>query len=124
MRSEIKHRRLHAFYKSKVLNMLMILIFICLFAIGYSHSLFLPTLCGSFAFMLFCGYSLWLWIKKPQQVTTNELLSDTNGLFTLYFIVVTAANLTNEWWYISAFIAAMAALFLSFLNFKDQEFEI
>lgn len=120
----IRHRRLEAFFKSKVLNSLMIVIVVCLLLMAYTHAMLLPVLCGAVALSFFVAYSLWLWIWKPKRVVVNSLLSDTSGLFTLYFIVVLAMDEPAPVWYVFPAVAAVVLLFITMVKASDEMFEI
>ena len=124
MSKNIRHRRLHAFYRSKVLNALMIVIIVCLMLMAYTHMMLLPVVCGSLAMACFVGYSLWLWVKKPQSITISNWLSDINGWFTLYFLIVVAMDVANQWWYISPVALAVLILFVSLVRNRDEQFNI
>ncbi|MDE6301925.1 MAG: hypothetical protein K2M19_09445 [Muribaculaceae bacterium] len=121
---EIRHRRLHAFYQSKVLNALMIVAIVSLLLMFYTRLMLLPVICGSLALLLFIGYSLWLWIKKPKSIMINEWLSTFSGLFTLYFLIVGAVDSENEWWYIVPVSVSVIVLFITLINNKDERFDI
>lgn len=88
MNQNIRHRRLHAFYRSKVLNALLIVVIVSLFLMNYTGFVLLPLLCSSLAMLFFLGYSLWLWIKKPKYIVINNRLSNISGAFTLYFLII------------------------------------
>lgn len=121
MKEEIRHRRLYAFYHSKVLNALMIVIIVGIFLMGYYKSYLLPVICSATGFLLFIGYTAWLWIKKPQKIMINNWLSDISGSFTLYFLIVTALKAENQWWYIFPIVCAVLILFLCMINPKGDK---
>lgn len=124
MEQNIIHRRLHAFYQSKVLNALMMTIVISLLLMAYTKSMLLPVMCASLALAFFIGYSMWLWIKKPKRIVINNWLSNINGPFTLYFLIITALNPTNQWWYITPIALSVVVLFISLVKDNDEVFEI
>lgn len=124
MKNEIRHRRLHAFYKSKVLNALMMVVMLCLMLLAYTKSMLLPVVSGSIAFALFIGYAIWFWIKKPKSIIINNWLSDFNGWSMIYYLILVAMNLSNPWWYITYMIFAIIILFLAMTNNQDQKFDI
>lgn len=126
MKQEIRHRRLHAFFESKVLSSLTIVLSVSLTMIGYMKSLELPVVCASVAFALFVSYSLWFWIKKPQQIVINNMLSNVSGFFTLYFIAIALFPIesVNPWWYCMPAIAAIILMFVSVIKPSDKVFEI
>lgn len=125
MNQEIKHRRLYAFYNSKVLQALMIVIIVGITMIGYYNDLLLPVICSGTALMLFIGYSAWLWIKKPKQIVINTWLSNISGLFCLYFLIVATMKNPNQWWYIFPIVCAIVILFIAMIYTKyDKTFTI
>ncbi len=125
MNNNIRHRRLHAFYRSKVLNALLIVVIVSLFLMGYTGFVLLPLLCSSLAMLFFLGYSLWLWIKKPKYIVINNRLSNISGAFALYFLIIGAIKATNHWWYITPIAFAVILLFVSLINKQqDEVFEI
>lgn len=122
----IRHRRLHAFYQSKVLNALMIIEIVSLTLIGYMHSLLLPALCASIAFVLFIIYSLWIWIKKPRKLVINNMLSNVSGLYTLYFIVIALfpPDSVLPILYGIPAVGAVIVMFVCMVRSSDEVFEI
>ncbi|MCM1355617.1 MAG: hypothetical protein NC212_04325 [Staphylococcus sp.] len=124
MAPEIRHRRLEAFYKSKVLNVLMIVVITSLFMLSYTGMSLLPGVCASLALCLFIGYSLWLWILKPKRIVVNEWLSNVNGVFTLYFLITFTFKDGSPWLCMFPVIAAIVVLFVSLLRHDDELFEI
>lgn len=124
MQQDIIHRRLHAFFRSKVLNALMIVIIVSLLLMAYTKSMLLPVICGSLALLFFIGYSLWLWIKKPKSIIINNWLSDLNGSFTIYFLIINAMDAPNQWWYITPIVFSVVLLFISLVNNQDEKFDI
>lgn len=124
MQQDIIHHRLHAFFRSKVLNALMIVIIVSLLLMAYTKSMLLPVICGSLALLFFIGYSLWLWIKKPKSIIINNWLSDLNGSFTIYFLIINAMDAPNQWWYITPIVFSVVLLFISLVNNQDEKFDI
>lgn len=124
MTQMIRHRRLEAFYKSKVLNSMMIAVVTSLFLMSYTESMLLPVICSTVSLCFFIGYSLWLWIKKPKQIIINEWLSNINGLLTLYFLIVMGINDASFWWYILPAIAPIVIIFICLIQPKDEKFDI
>lgn len=121
MKHEIRHRRLYAFFYSKVLNALMIVIIIGLLFTDYNDTFIIPVICSTMALLLFLGYALWLWIKKPQKVVINQWLSNISGWFILYFLCVIAIKNPNQWWYIIPGAGAVVLLFLSIIKPDTDE---
>ena len=124
MKKEIRHRRLHAFYQSKVLNALMIVIIVNLLLMAYMSSMLLPAICGSLSLLFYIGYELWIWIKKPRTIIINSWLSNINGWYTLYFLIIAALKSSNPWWYITPAALAVVALFILLITGHDESFEI
>lgn len=124
MKKEIRHRRLHAFYQSKVLNALMIVIIVNLLLMAYMSSMLLPAICGSLALLFYICYALWLWIKKPRTIIINSWLSNINGWYTLYFLIIVALKSSNPRWYITPAALAVVALFILLITDHDESFEI
>lgn len=124
MKQDIKHRRLHAFFRSKVLNALMIVVIVSLLLMAYTKAMLLPVICGSTAFALFVGYSLWLWIKKPKSIVINNWLSNLNGWFFLYYLIINAMDAPNQWWYITPIVFSVFLLFISLINNQDEIYDI
>ena len=125
MNQNIRNRRLHAFYRSKVLNALLIVVIVSLFLMNYTGFVLLPLLCSSLAMLFFLGYSLWLWIKKPKYIVINNRLSNISGAFTLYFLIIGSMKALNHWWYITPIVFAVILLFVSLINKQqDEVFEI
>lgn len=120
----IRHRRLYAFYKSKVLNALMIAVVTCLLLMAYTESMLLPVICGSIALMCFIGYSIWLWFKKPCRLLINKWLSNINGWFTLYYLIITAMDAPNKWWYITPICISVCILCICLIRNQDEWFDI
>ena len=124
MSQNIKHRRLFAFFKSKVLNALMIVVFINLLLIGCVQSMLIPVICASLAMLFFTGYTLWLWIKKPQRVIINNWLSNLSSGLTLYYLIIIALEAPNQWWFITPAVFASVVLLISLFGWQDEKFDI
>lgn len=124
MAQEIRHRRLHAFFESKVLNTLSIVITASLSMVGFTRTLTLPLLCAAIAFAIFVSYSLWVWIKKPSQIVINNLISNLSFVFSLYFIVVAVIMPANPWWFAVPLLSAIVLLSFSLIKPADRVFDI
>ena len=124
MEQEIRHRRLHAFYQSKVLNGLMIFIVVCLLLSMASGLAVYPLVCGGVALLLFVAYSLWLWICKLQAIVTNNLLSNVNGFCTLYYLVIIAFDEICQWWYLIPALFGICVLMVCLCGYRDERFVI
>ena len=124
MNKLIRHRRLYAFFQSKVLNALMILLVCSLFIMYYTGLMLLPIICGSLALLFFIGYSLWLWIRKPGCIVINGLLSDYNGYLIVYFLIVGALKTPNQWWYIFPVVSSVILFFIVLVKNFDSRFDI
>ena len=123
MEYTIRHRRLYAFYRSKVLNSLEIVIIVGLFMMAYYNDMMLPLACSALAFLFFIGYSLWFWIKKPKTVTINSWLCGSTTPFVFYYLIVCAIKHLAPWWYALPVIGAVIVLFVSLLK-EDEKFDI
>ena len=126
MKTEIKirHRRLHAFLNSKIINSLMILMELCILVMPLFNDIIFPVVCGGVCLLAILGYSLWLWLWKPKRVTINLWLSDLCGTYTVYFLIVMAIKDASIWWYVLAGVSAILIFLLSLIKPKDEEFEI
>lgn len=124
MEPQIRHKRLHAFFQSKVLNSLMIVGEVALLLTGYLESLTLPVVCASIAFVLFIVYSLWIWIGQPRSIVINNVLSNASGLLTLYFLIIAACSPVNPWWFAVPAIGAIVLMFVCMIKPTDEIFEI
>ena len=124
MEQKIRHRRLHAFFQSKVLNVLLTIAIICIMIMVYSESLLLPLSCALLAMALFIAYALWFWIKKPKTIVINDLLSSICSAYVFYYLIVAAFDATNQWFYIIPALLGIPLLFLALTNTRDQSFEI
>ena len=107
-----------------MLNALMIVVIVSLLLMAYTKSMLLPVICGSIALLLVIGYSLWLWIKKPKSIIINNWLSNINGAFTLYYLIITATDAPNQWWYITPIAFSVILLFISLVNNQDKNYDI
>ena len=121
---EIRHRRLYAFYNSRVLNGLMIVVVDALLLMACYNTMLLPVVCSSVALLLFIGYALWLWLAKPRQIMINTLLSDVSGYLLLYFLIMSAVRPESEWWYIAPLVGSIVAMFVTLTRNRDKLFEI
>lgn len=124
MRQEIRHPRLIAFYESKILNSMMLVVLASLFIMGWSDSILLPGILIGTALLFFTGYTLWFWIKKPKRIIVNTNISNIAGFFTLYFLIIVAIKAENEWWYIFPLFAMVCALFAALITAKDRVEEL
>lgn len=91
---------------------------------AYTESMLLPVICGSLAFLLFIGYSLWLWIKKPKSIIINKQLSDLKSILTLYVLIIVAMDASNQWLYIAPIALSVVILFISMVNNRIEKFDI
>lgn len=126
MEYPIRHRRLYAFYQSKVLNMLMLILIAGLLLSFAVTPNVIPIICSSISFLCFFGYSLWLWIKRPTSVIINPLLSNISSCFTLYFLIIHLFKSVPALCYTLPAILSFAFLlfFLTPLNKSDKLFAI
>ncbi|MDE6136160.1 MAG: hypothetical protein K2F97_01645 [Muribaculaceae bacterium] len=122
MNNPIRHPRLYAYLRSKVLNLLSITIMCSLLFCGYLHSILWPVVVASAAFAAFVGYSIWFWTRNPAQIIINHWLSNISSLFALYFLIVAAMTPANPWWYIFPAICGAIALVAGFMRLHDITF--
>lgn len=124
MNNKIRHRRLYAFYNSKVLNVLYLLFVISLLQIGYMESMLMPLVCSAVILALFIGYALWLWIRKPKRIIINSWLSDLTIWFSIYFVAVAAMDAASWLWYAFPTVAAIVVCFINMIRPHDEPFDI
>ena len=120
----IRHRRLYAFYRSNVLNSLMVVIGVSIMLMQCTNYAIVTGLCAALSMLFLIGYSLWIWIAKPKSIVINRWLSDTTTYFVLYFLIITAMKSANQWWYITPVILAVILLFVALIRPKDEIFTI
>lgn len=121
---KIRHRRLYAFYNSRVLNALSISIAIMLPLLKYTE-IALPVLIAFvLAILLFVAYSCWIWFWKPSVVTINTWLSDLSAYFMFYALVATAIKSNSFLWPTFSLVAGLIVLFVTSLKNRDERFEI
>lgn len=120
----IRHRRLHAFFQSKVLNSFMIVTIVSLLAMQCCTSMLMPLVCAGTAMLFFIGYALWIWIKKPKSIVINNWISNLNSSFVFYYLIISASKSTNEWWYIFPAVSAICMLFIAMVTSHDEVFKI
>lgn len=128
MGRNIRHPRLHAFYQSKVLNALMIVLIDALLILDWfmmsGYDWILPVICSAVAFVLFVGYSIWLWVWKPRTIVIDSRLSDMSWYLTLYFLAVVAMKASNRWWYIFPIVCSVVMFIMSLVKPKDERYVI
>lgn len=125
MEYAVRHPRLDAFYESKVLSALMMVIIASLCLIGYNEDAWLlPVITASLAAVLFVGYTLWFWIKKPASIVVNSRLSDLTFVFMLYCGIIVAVGVTNPWWFIAPVILEVLVFFIMLVDNSDKRVEI
>lgn len=124
MEQEIRHKRLHAFFESKVLNILIMVTITGLLIMACSGTMLLPVFCSTLALLLFIGYSLWLWLKKPAMIIINPLISNICSLYVLYFMIIAVVKPANDWWYIIPSALSVAILFIALTTYQDQHYNI
>ncbi|MDE6009237.1 MAG: hypothetical protein K2G90_08530 [Muribaculaceae bacterium] len=126
MKTEIKirHRRLYAFFNSKVINSLMILMELCILIMPLFRDIVFPVVCGGLCLLAILSYSLWLWIINPLRVIISPWLSDLSGTYTVYFLIVVAIKDAGIWWYLFAGVSAILIFLISLINPREEEIEI
>lgn len=121
---EIRHKRLYAFYNSRVLNVLMCIEVMMLCMMGYSRSLVVPGIIAGVILLGMIVYSAWLWIKKPREVIVDQWLSDISACSTIFFLIVLAIDPDNRWWYLAPAICTLIILIVSFFRNGSKSFSI
>ena len=128
MGREIRHPRLHAFYHSKMLNILMIVLVNALLIMDWfilsGYDWMLPAICSAVILVLSAGYAIWLWVRKPRTVVINSWLYEMSGYLTLYFLAVVAMKASNQWWYIFPVVCSIVMLIISIVKPRDERFDI
>jgi len=84
----------------------------------------LPLLCSAISFLAALGYTIWFCVKKPDKVVVNRWLSDIDGKYTLYFLIVLNIKEPSDWWFTFPAVCGVALLFISLVNNKDEVFDI
>lgn len=109
-----RHPRLHAFYESAAMNMLMIGMFLSIMSLDFLNISIIPAICCISFLIVGVIYTLWYWTGKTKQIKTSKFLSYADDCYFVYFLIVTAMRFESIWWFICAAIAA-AAILLIFL---------
>lgn len=118
-----RHPRLAMFYKSSVMNMLMV--WMCAFLLTvdwepvrdmYPYSL-IP--CGLLFAIALC-YTLWFWIRKPASIPVCGWLSDVSAAYALYFLIVCGIKSDRFWWNMFALVAAIAVFVIYLVKGNDK----
>ncbi len=120
---EIRHKRLYAFYNSRVLNVLMGIEVMMLCLMGYSGYMVVPGIVAGIILLGMIVYSAWLWIKKPAQIVIDKRLSDLSMYTTLFFIIVLVADPANRLWYLAPAACTLVILLLSFIKNDSATYE-
>ncbi len=116
---DVRHPRLYAFLNNKALNVMSLLVITFLMMMSASidsGGWLMPTVGAVTATLLFAGYAIWLWIKKPQKVVIDTWLSDVNSYFVFYFICIATFQPSSIWWYVPVMPAAVAVIFISLIR--------
>ncbi|MBD5356015.1 MAG: hypothetical protein HDR88_03280 [Bacteroides sp.] len=121
---KVYHPRLYAFFQSKVINSMMIVINIALLMTGCTKDLIVPFSVASVSFLLALSYTVWFWIKRPQRIVINSWLSNMSGYFSFYFLSVGAMKNLNELWFIFPAIIGVCLLFVNLIKNHDEVFNI
>lgn len=124
MKQEIKHRRLYAFFNSKALNVFMFVIIVCLLVMAYTGSMLMPVICGLISLAFFAGYSLWLWIRKPESIVVNGVLSNANSAYMVYYLAVAALYPVGQWWLIVPIALSVVVIAVCAVGAGDRTFKI
>ncbi len=124
MKTEIRHRRLYAFFHSKVLNTLTIFLSVMITLLK-SVGMSIPVLSSiGIAFLLMIGYSCWLWFWKPITVTINEWLSNMSSYFAIFMLAAVAVKSDNFMWSTFPMVAGVITMFIAAVKNSDEQFEI
>ncbi len=124
MENNIRHRRLYAFFNSTLLNSMETTAIISLMLMGYCNDILMPSICASLSFVIFIGYSLWFWIKKPRTEMINTWLSNISSLYVLYFLIVVATKTESQIWYAIPAARGIITLFITLIWRKSILFFI
>lgn len=122
MTTSIRHPRLYAYQRSKVLSSLCVVIVCSLLSAGYAHTLVWPVAVAAAAFAVFVAYSVWFWVRKPPSIVVNYWLSSMSTLFTLYFLIVAAMMPDNPWWYIFPTLCGAVTIIIAITRRHDVTF--
>lgn len=76
MVAEIRHKRLYAFYNSKVLNLLVCIAEIILCLMAYCEFMLGFGILMGVVLLMMIAYTAWLWIKKPMQIVIDKWLAN------------------------------------------------
>ena len=123
-KDKIENRRLYAFLRSQTLTILMLLAFSCIFLMQYLNDLIIPSIIGGVIFSMAIGYSLWFWIKKPNEIVINNRLSNISSVFFFYWFIVNAMDNPNKMWYLFPIICLVGILIITLVKLKGSEFHI
>ena len=116
--------RTYAFFESKVLNALMVVIGLSLIMCRYASDLLLPAVCGSVAMVLAVGYTVWFVVSKPRSIVINRWLSNVSGWLVIYMLCVFAMEGASVWWDLFPMLCSVVLLFVMMLKNHDENFEI
>lgn len=118
----IKQKRLYAFFNSKVINSMMLIMEFFILLIPCFNDVMVPIICGAASLLLIIGYTVWLFVKKPAKITVNKWLSEISSLYTIYFLIVIAMDKFSIWWDIFAVLIFISIFFISLIKPKDRVF--
>ena len=121
MNRRVRYRRLDAYYRSKVLNSLMMVVMMGLLLCRYCGDTYVvPCIIAGLALALFVAYSLWFWIKKPQRMVVNDMISDVASLMTIYVLIVNAMRVENVLWYVVPMVCGVVTMFVCMVKNSDE----
>lgn len=123
---KVNHPRLYAFYKSKVINLLMCVVVVSLYVMAAlpEPQWIIPAVCASVSFLCAVGYSLWIWMAKPTVLIVNPALSELSGVLTFYFIIAAAFKAQGLWWWVTPAVIGLVALVFVLMRRTDHAFDI
>ncbi len=115
----VRHPRLAMFRDSLFMNVVSLLGGASLLALNYSDFNMVAAICIAVILVTAICYTLWFWVKKPDNVPVSQWLSSFNRVYVVYFLVVVSGRLESLWWTGFGIVAAMLALLV--LAFRGQD---
>ncbi len=115
----VRHPRLAMFRDSLFMNVVSLLGGASLLVLNYSDFNMVAAICIAVILVTAICYTLWFWVKKPDNVPVSQWLSSFNRVYVVYFLVVVSGRLESLWWTEFGIVAAMLALLV--LAFRGQD---
>lgn len=116
----IRHKKLYAFFNSKLINSLLIIMEMFLILMYCFTDVKLPIICSLTCLILIIGYSISLALGKVKKVVVNKYLSELSSLYTLYFLIVVAIKSPSVWWSLFAAVSLILIFFVSMIAAPDK----